>query len=256
LSGLKWPGSQKPSATNTPLAKELTRRERETKLATRLSSRTQGSSIFDEEIKGSRDQHKAGSQLTPGTTEAAEAEKPMLYSKMKEHMEMALDPDPRWRVRYQKKKVMQFLRSNRQLTREERIKQSEKELTDTSEVLPTSTKKLVMLSHQIVGKTVDEAITQMRYSKKKMGREVKFQLEEARATAIAERGMGLGAQNGELLAKPRKIRTKDGKTIEVQDPTQLYVDQAWVTKGPYRGARVQYHSRGRMSMMWRPTTRE
>ncbi|KAI8623110.1 ribosomal protein L22/L17 [Xylariaceae sp. FL1651] len=257
FSGLRWPGQKKNSAAaSSPLAKELTKREKERKLADRLTSRTQGSTIFDEEIQGAEGQQTAPKQLAADGTETPQpASTPIAYSKMKEHMERALDPDPRWRVRYQKKKIMQMVRSNGQLSKEERIKQSEKELTSDSQILPTSTKKLVMLSHQIVGKTVDEAITQMRFSKKKMAREVKYQLEEARDMAIASRGMGLGAHNGEVLAKPRKIQTKDGKAIEVRDPTQLYVDQSWVTKGPYRGARIQYHARGRMSMMWRPTTR-
>ncbi|KAJ2980568.1 hypothetical protein NUW58_g6911 [Xylaria curta] len=170
-------------------------------------------------------------------------------------MERALDPDPRWRVRYQRKKIMQMIRANGKLSKQEQIKLTERELTSNSEILPTSTKKLVHLSHQIVGKTVDEAITQMRFSKKKMAREVKYQLEVARDEAIASRGMGLGAQNGEKLPK-RTIQTKDGKRVEVDDPTRLYVDESWVTKGPIRSARTQYHARGRMSIMWRPTTRE
>lgn len=219
----------------------MTKREKQNKLAERLASRTQGSTIFDEEIKGSEEARKKP------------APSPLDYSKMKEHMEHALDPDPRWRVRYQRRKIMQMVRANGQLSKKEHIKLTEKELRSTSSVLPTSTKKLVHLAHQIVGKTVDDAITQMRYSKKKLAREVKYQLEEARDDAIASRGMGLGAQNGEIMT-PRKIQTKDGKTIEVQDPTRLYVDESWVTKGPYRGRRIQYHARGRMSLMWRPTT--
>jgi ribosomal protein L22 len=129
-------------------------------------------------------------------------------------------------------------------------------MTSTSPGMPTSTKKLVHLSHQIVGKTVDDAITQMTYSKKKMAREVKVQLEEARAAAIAAHGMGLGEVNGEIFDKPKKIQTKEGKWIQVSDPTTLYVDESWVGKGPYRGYRIQYHARSRMSAMWRPTSRQ
>lgn len=179
----------------------------------------------------------------------------MAYSLMKEHTERALDPDPRWRVRYQRKKIMQMVRANGKLSKQELIKRTEKEITSNSSIVPTSTKKLVHLSHQIVGKTVDEALTQMRYSKKKMAREVKYELEVARDTAIVSRGMGLGVPSGETFVK-RKIKTKDGKTIEVQDPTRLYVDQSWVTKGPDRGMRMQYGARGRQNPMWRPTARE
>ncbi|KAJ8113711.1 hypothetical protein ONZ43_g5094 [Nemania bipapillata] len=228
FSGFDWRGKKSPAETaSSPFAKELTKREKELKLAERLRSHTQGSTIFDDEIQSAEDQQKAKKEVKEPS--------PLAYSKMKEHMEMALDPDPRWRVRYQRKKVMQMVRKGGKLSKEEHIKLTEKELTSNSDLLPTSTKKLVHLSHQIVGKTVDEAITQMRYSTKKMAREVKYQLEEARDTAIASRGMGLGRHSGETYTK-RSIRTKDGKTIEVQDPTRLYVDQSWVTKGPYRSS--------------------
>ncbi|OTA70801.1 ribosomal protein L22 [Hypoxylon sp. EC38] len=209
-------------------AKELTRREREEMMAQRNLDRTQGTSIFDEEIKDPERVRRAREEKEATPTAVS-------GTRVKEHMERAEDPDPRWRVR------------------EQRIRLSEKEHTSASPPLPTSTKKLVHLSHQIVGKTVDEAITQMRFSKKKMAREVKWQLEDARDRAIAAHGMGLGAADGQELEKPKKIQTKDGKWIEVRDPTTLYVDQSWVTKGPWRGMRIQYHARSRMSVMWRPT---
>ncbi|KAI0526717.1 ribosomal protein L22/L17 [Xylaria bambusicola] len=231
---------------DTPLSRELTRREKEKKISENIVKRTQGESIFDEEIKDS--------QEAKGTKQDATLS-PLAYSNQREHMQMALDPDPRWRVRFQRKKIMQMVRADGQLSKEEQIKRTEKELQSSSGYLPTSTKKLVHLSHQIAGKTVEDAITQMRFSKKRMAREVLFQLEEARDEAVAKRGMGLGAVNGEATtAKARTIKTKDGRNLEVQDPTRLYVDESWVTKGPRRGMRIQYHARGRMSQMWRPTT--
>ena len=244
FSGLFGEKKKQTSEADTPLARELAKREKERKLALSSADRTQGSTIFDEEIK----KPKTGKEAAADTSNLA-------YSKMREHMEMALDPDPRWRVRYQRKKIMQMVRANGKMSRKEQIKATEKELRSVSPQLPTSTKKLVHLSHQIVGKTVEDAITQMRFSKKRMAREVLYQLEEARAEAIAKRGMGLGAHSGEAMTS-RKIKTKDGNTIEVQDPTRLYVDESWVTKGQKRGMRIQYHSRGRMSRMWKPTTSE
>ncbi|KAI0872171.1 ribosomal protein L22/L17 [Hypoxylon argillaceum] len=245
FSPFGWGGSK--TVKESPVAKELSRREKQdkqAKLLERLATPTQGESIFDEEIKAERppDSHQPAGPARH------------THSKVREHMERALNPDPRWKVRYQRKKVMQMVRARGQLTREQRIKLTEKELTSKSVLVPTSTKKLVHLAHQIVGKTVDDAIAQMRFSKKKMAREVKFQLEEARNEAIATRGMGLGGPDGQIGA-PRKIKTKDGKTLEVRDPTRLYVDESWVTKGPFRGMRIQYHARGRMSRMWKPTTR-
>ncbi|KAH9995694.1 ribosomal protein L22 [Xylariaceae sp. FL0662B] len=234
--------------TKSALSQELTKRERQQRIADKMVNRTRGTTIFDEELKDPERKQKDSQK--PERDARSEVLRP---SRVREHMERALDPDPRWRVRYQKKKIAQMVRAGGKLTREQRLRLTEKETTSASPFLPTSTKKLVHLSHQIAGKTVDDAITQMRFSKKKMAREVKWQLEEARAKAIASRGMGLGAVNGETLDQPRKIQTKDGRWIEISDPTTMYVDQSWVNRGPYRAARVNYHARGRMSLMWRPT---
>ncbi|KAI0388584.1 ribosomal protein L22/L17 [Xylariaceae sp. FL0594] len=254
FDNFKWTGSS--TKDSSPLAKALgkKREDKQRAVAERLTNRNQGTTIFDEEIKG-QEQRSTKTAAGEKSQQAGLGASALSYSRMKEHMERALDPDPRWRVRYQRKKIMQSIRSGGKLSKKELIKQTEKELTSTSEILPTSVKKLVHLSHQIVGKTVDEAITQMRFSKKKMAREVKYQLEEARDMAIASRGMSLGVHNGGVLEKPRTILTKDGSKVEVQDTSRLYVDESWVTKGPYRGSRVHYMARGRMSFMWRPTTR-
>ncbi|KAH9883526.1 ribosomal protein L22 [Xylariomycetidae sp. FL2044] len=238
--------SDAPTLAGSPLVKELDKREKQRRMAEKMLNRTAGESIFDEDIKHAEESKPEFERSVGGSSLAS--------SGMKEHMQPAVDPDPRWRIRYQKRKIIQMVKANGKLTREQRIRLSEKEHASSSTPLPTSTKKLVKLAHQIAGKTVDEAITQMQFSKKKMAREVKWQLEEARDQAIVSLGMGLGVANGEVLRQPKKIQTKDGKWIDVQDPSTLYVDQAWVTKGPLRGARKQYHSRGRASVMWKPTT--
>ncbi|KAI1734141.1 ribosomal protein L22/L17 [Xylaria scruposa] len=251
LDAFKWPGKKtSTSEASSPFAKAVTKLEKERQLNDRLTNRTQGSTIFDEDIKSAEEQQQPDKKPTPGPAKPS-----ITYSRMKEHMEMALNPDPRWKVRYQRKKIMQMVRANGKLSRQEQLKLTEKEVTSKSDALPTSIKKLGALSRQIAGKTVDDAITQMRFSKKKAAREVLYQLEEARAEAVASRGMGLGATNGELLPKKRMILTKDGDKLEVDDPTRLYVDQSWVTKGQVRGIRIQYHARGRMSFMKRPTSR-
>lgn len=216
----------------------------------RMSDRTAGDSIFEDEIKESEATTNTG-------VESADAYNPTL---VKEHVMRAIDPDPRWRVRWQRKKVMQMVRNGNKMTKEQKLKLVEKDHVFQSDNMETSTKKLVHLAHQIAGKTVEDAITQMRFTKKKTGKQLVYYLELARDEAIAKRGMGLGAATGELLPRPRQIRvkdgTKDGRLIEVTDPTRLYVDQAWVGKGPYRGVRIQYHARGRQSAMWKPATRE
>ncbi|KAF5020188.1 hypothetical protein F66182_7793 [Fusarium sp. NRRL 66182] len=199
--------------------------------------------IFQDEIEAPSSQ--AG-EVTPGAGE------PEL--KTKETMAMVVDPDPRSRVRWQRKKVIQMVRRNGRLTREERIQMTERQLLHKSEFMPTSLKKLVMLARQIAGKNIDDAITQMKWSKKKMAAEVGYYLEEARDLAVAQRGMGLGLVNGEILTKPRKIQTLDGKWLEIQDPTRIYIAQSWIGRGPWRGKRIDYKGRGRMGIIRHPST--
>jgi ribosomal protein L22 len=171
-----------------------------------------------------------------------------------ENTHMATDPDPASRIRWQRRKVIQMVRRRGVLTPQERIKMTERELWHRSDWLPTSTKKLVMLARQIAGKTVDDAITQMQWSKKKMAREMKWYLEEARDMAITQQGMGLGRVNGELLKQPKKIQTKDGNWIEIRDPTRMYVAQSWVNRGAWRGKKIDIKGRGRMGIIQHPKT--
>lgn len=228
--------------------------ERQKRMMQENMERTRGDSIFEEELE------EVGKPDLPGLPSNKEARKGEEgeYFKMstaKEHMARAQDPDPRWRVRFLKKKIRQMVRdSDKPLTKAERIKMTEKEHLSKSPMLATSTKRLVHLSRQIVGKTVDDAIAQMRFSKKKMAREVRWQLELARDSAITQNGMGLGAADGKVFQKPRQIQTKDGRWVQVKDPTALYVDQSWVGKGKWIGQRILYHARGRSSMSWKPST--
>lgn len=209
------------------------------------SNKTAKGSIFEDELD------------TPQSRSRGDGEPGMAQSeKTKENMAIVTDPDPRARVRWQRRKVIQMVRNRGVITREERIKMSEREHLHKSKFLPTSTKKLVMLSRQIAGKSVDDAITQMQWSKKKMAAEVKYYLEEARDLAIAQRGMGLGHNNGEIFEKPRKIQTKDGRWIEIIDPTRMYVAQSWVGRGPWRGRTIDYKARGRTGIMKHPSTSE
>ena len=178
----------------------------------------------------------------------------MTTAPTKESLAFKTDPDPRARVLYQRKRVIQMVRRNGQLNRQERIKMSERELLHKSEFMATSLKKLVMLSRQIAGKNVNDAITQMRWSKKKMAAEVCYYLEEARDTAIAHRGMGLGRVNGETFNKPKKIQTKEGKWLEVTDPTSMYIAQSWVGRGPWRKKELEYKGRGHTGLKKSPAT--
>ncbi|KAL6854684.1 ribosomal protein L22/L17 [Trichoderma novae-zelandiae] len=200
-------------------------------------------SIFQEEI-----------EAVKTAPDAPDAQQPTSEERTKESLAMVVDPDVRSRIRWQRRKVIQSVRRNGELTKEEKIKMTERELLHKSDFFPTSVKKLVMLARQIAGKPVDEAIQQMKWSKKKFAAEVKYHLEEARDLAVVQRGMGLGKVNGDVLDKPRKLQTKDGKWIEVVDPTRLYVAQSWVGRGPWRGKEIDYKGRGRMGLIQHPST--
>ena len=92
----------------------------------------------------------------------------------------------------------------------------------------------------------------MRFSKKKVAKDVKEHLEHARNEAIIRRGMGLG-QGAKGAFQPRQILTKDGKRVQVEDPTTLYVDEAWCGKGLF-GKTPDHRARGQIYLMKNRTT--
>ncbi|EON99462.1 putative mitochondrial large ribosomal subunit protein [Phaeoacremonium minimum UCRPA7] len=240
-------------------------RDVRTALRERMTSgRMESASIFADELEavkgrktpsGAQPASDAKRTATPSSTDD------LGISKMREHMQQAVDPDARSRVRWERKMVIRHasrcLSPFGKETKAERIARTERASLSSSMYLPTSTKKLVHLAHQIHGKTVEDALQQMQFSKKKMAREVRFSLEEAKAVAVAERGMGLGQVNGEVLKPGQEVtlQTKEGKWLNVDDPTRLYIAEAWVGKGPWRGMRPDYRARGRMFIKKKPSTR-
>lgn len=192
-------------------------------------------------------------------------------------MQQVLDPDPNSRERWERKKVIQMIRKGGRLTKTQFVKRTEREHLVRSYNMKTSVKKLGMLARQIAGKNIDDAITQMRFSKKKVAGEVLKQLEMARDEAIVMRGMGLGnVENAEQALdtstslataistrssaaaekeseKPVEIQLKDGKRHLVTDRSKVYIDQAWVGRGPY-GQLPDYRARGRVFIMRTPWT--
>jgi ribosomal protein L22 len=229
-------------------------------LANTVASKVEGPAIFEDEIA---DTVSDKPKKQPKTRAGA--------SLVREHLARAVDPDPRSRVRWERKMVMrQVARGTNPFSREprlERIARTERQLTSRSPWLATSTKKLVKLAHQIQGKTVADALVQMRFSKKKMANEVRYQLELARDQAVVERGMGLGSsakKDGESdeagaageggKKETIEIQTKDGKWVKIDDPTRMYVAEAWVNRGPWRGKEVDYRARGRTYIKQKPTT--
>ncbi|KAH7148955.1 ribosomal protein L22/L17 [Dactylonectria macrodidyma] len=242
-----WGGSRPKdnlAATGDPVTGQLDDPKSREKFLERSMYSGVEDNIFQDEIETAP--RGQSTEATPGA--------PEMEQKTKENMAMIVDPDPRSRIRWQRKKVIQMVRRNGRLTKEERVIMSERELLHKSEFMPTSVKKLVMLARQIAGRPVDDAITQMSWSKKKFAAEVRYYLEEARDLAIAQRGMGLGVANGETFTKPRKIQTKEGKWIEISDPTRMYIAQSWVGRGAWRGKKIDYKGRGRMGIIRHPST--
>jgi ribosomal protein L22 len=230
-----------------------------------LPGKVESDSIFSDELAST-----APPSATPQADSAGEAESQM--DRSKEGLARAVDPDPLNRARWQRKMVIRHVAKATdpfsKESRAARIKRTEREVRQKSHFLPTSVKKLVHLARQIAGKPVEEALVQMQYSKKKMAREIALQLEIARDRAIVERGMGLGkvkvaaeeegtkAVEGDVVTTVQKIQTKDRKWLEIDDPTRMYVAQAWVERGPWRGMQMSPRARGRADRILKPSTGE
>jgi len=149
------------------------------------------------------------------------------------------------------------------------LARTERQSLSKSHFLKTSVKKLGPLARQIAGKKVEDAIVQMRFSRKKAAQDVLKHLEYARDEAIVRRGMGLGGvkvegkegeavegkQEGETEVEGGVVVEKSGRKRAVRDKTEMYVDQAWVGRGKY-GRKPDYRARGQTNIIRPPTTSE
>jgi ribosomal protein L22 len=165
-----------------------------------------------------------------------------------------IDPSPPDRLNFEREKIINHVRSDWKISKDDHLKRTERSIMVRSLDLKTSRKKLGKLARQIAGKTIDEALLQMRFSKKRVAGEVIKHLEHARNLAIVERGMGLGKPEGRMGEKIR-IRLKDGSQKKVEDRTQLYIDQAWVGRGEYE-LEMDHRARGRGHLMKKVYTSE
>ncbi|KAL8827360.1 MAG: hypothetical protein Q9191_003232 [Dirinaria sp. TL-2023a] len=172
----------------------------------------------------------------------------------------ALDPLPSNTERWKRKMVIKLARKRFKWNKTEIIKRREREHLARSHFMKTSIKKLFPLARQIAGKPIEEAIVQMRFSKKKAAAEVKKHLEYARDEAIVKRGMGLGEEDAEKRegkaegkAKAQVVEDKDGIKRWVRDRTNMFVDQAWVGRGSYT-KEPSFRARGRVDILRHPTT--
>lgn len=208
--------------------------------------------------------------------------------KDKELTNMNLDPDPRARRALERRLVISSLKKHGRLSKAQTIARTEREALFKSQNLPTSVKKLQKVVNQIAGKTVSEALVQLRFSKKKVARDVIKGLEIAQDEAIVGRGMGLGngpmakkrweaqraqmdlgrvrditlskeeqeaalAHAAERPARPSTIELKDGSKKVVRDPTEIYIDQAWVGKGDMWKS-PEFRARGKINLLRHRTT--
>lgn len=196
------------------------------------------------------------------------------------NMLRVLDPDPNARERWERKKIIQSITKGGRLSKPEFLMQTEREHKSKSEMMKTSTKKLGMLARQIQGKTIEEAIVQMRFSKKKAAQDIKAYLEAVRDEAVVMRGMGLGQVGVDAAAseavenlntastdvsgtqpkaavvspsKPLDIQLKDGKRHTITDTSDIFIEEAWVGRGKY-GKLPDYRARGRVYIMRTPWT--
>lgn len=163
-----------------------------------------------------------------------------------------IDPNPLQRRRWERKMVIRSIHKRGRLTKEQLIKRTERQSLSKSEWWRTSMKKLQPLATQIAGKTIEDAIVQMQFSKKKVAQDVKAHLEEARDRAIVERGMGLGKAQGDA-GHQTVVRLKDDKRHTIKDQTGIYISEAWVGKGSY-GKMANPRARGRIDVMKLPQT--
>ncbi|KAI9813247.1 MAG: 54S ribosomal protein L22, mitochondrial [Pycnora praestabilis] len=198
------------------------------------------SSIFESDDAGPRTP-----QVRPDESRARAVRDPSL-------MAAVLDPVPENRKRWERKMVIRDIRRRGRLSRTQKIRRTERESLSKSHFIKTSVKKLGPLARQISGKSIEDAIVQMRFSKKKAAKEVKKHLEHARDEAIVKRGMALGAIEG-TKGEQVEIELKDGKRKLVKDRTSLYIDQAWVGRGTDDKA-PDHRARGQIHVMSLPYT--
>jgi ribosomal protein L22 len=204
-----------------------------------------------------------------GETDVPAPEKPAegeVLSTLKDRtpssMMPSLDPIPERRQIWERKVLIRGIKRRGKLTRAEIIKRTEREISKR-QTIKGSEKKLGPLARQIAGKNIDDAILQMRFSKKKAAKEVKMLLEHARDVAIVERGMGLGlssepnaasASAGHGAQTPINIELKSGKRHKIKNLTDIYVDQAWVGRAD-RKYSTEYRAKGGRNVLTHKWTR-
>ncbi|KAL3477723.1 ribosomal protein L22/L17 [Aspergillus californicus] len=178
----------------------------------------------------------------------------MVEKRNRVNMQAVLDPRPNARIRWERKMVVREVRRRGRITKTAKIMRTERESLSKSHWFKTSLKKLGPLARQIAGKSIDDAIIQMQFSKKKAAKDVVEHLKHAKNVAVVRSGMGLGAVGPDAEAqKPVSIMLKSGERKQVTDDTAIYIDQAWVNRGPY-GVDYDHRARGQINKLRPPHT--
>ncbi|OOQ86499.1 mitochondrial ribosomal protein subunit L22 [Penicillium brasilianum] len=244
LSSMKdWVlGESKPKAAFTPVAPK------------REEGGLGASSIFADDVglaSGPKPSKQKKQIQEQQQQEGGEEDVP-LEKRNKDRMQMALNPNPKAQLRWEKRMVIREIRKRGRVSKEVQIKRTERESMAKSHWFKTSVKKLGPLARQIAGKPLDEAILQMRFSKKKAAKDVLGHLEHAKNVAMVRAGMGLGAPAG-TSSEPVTVTLKSGERKKITDPTSIYIQQAWVNRGPY-GFGMDHRARGQINRLRPPAT--
>lgn len=220
-------------------------------------------SIFKEEyeIPGWRDNMDPAEKQRLRDQHKEQEDKIKAQQEMDNHA-LLLDPAPHARRHLERKLVIKNAAKRGRVTKAVKLMRTERQSLYKSHFLPTSVKKLTQLMNQIQGKTVEEALIQLRFSKKLVARDVLKGLKAARDRAVAAHGMGLGSQ---FLADGTRRAPREGSGVQIElkgggkktvfDPTEIYIDQAWVGRGDHT-KEPEYRARGRMNVLKHPTTSE
>ena len=215
---------------------------------------TAGSLSTTDSIFGEEAEQSAVSAAKETPSEAEQDTNPFA-NRSYENMQMALDPNPKSRNHWLKKKIAHDIRHRGRLSKSEKILRTERQAMIRSHWFETSLKKLGPLARQIAGKNIDEAIVQMQFSKKKAAKDVLGHLEHARNEAITRWGMGLTPEPGDPLAPsdPITVTFKNGQRKKITNPTSIYIAQAWVNRGSFTRDQ-EYRARGQVNIINHPST--
>lgn len=231
----------KPKATRTPVAPK------------REEGGLGASSIFADDV-GLASGPKPSRQKEQLQQNAGDEGPVPLEERNKNNLQLALNPNPKAQLRWEKKMVTREIRKRGRIPKPVQIQRTERESLSKSHWFKTSVKKLGPLARQIAGKNIDEAILQMRFSKKKAAKDVLGHLEHAKNVAMVRTGMGLGeVKDGSERPTPITVTFKTGERKKIADPTSIYIEQAWVNRGPY-GYEMDHRARGQINRLRPPAT--